>query len=360
MTRTNRCAFTLVELLVVIAIIGVLIALLLPAVQQAREAARRMQCTNNMKQLGLALHNYHDTHLAFPCGSTRFLGMNNQRCVGASLFLLSFLEQDALYEELVSFGKSHNNQTPWLCPAVQAVGPLSAFNCPSSENAPVWNNVSRNHYVYSTGDAIWDNNALDAASVSHRAAAKKTDRGMFFHDTWKKLASVTDGTSHTIAMSEITSAPVNSRRINGDVAFVGGAGDWDGTTVSPATCMAVPRDPADSRLFATSAGGSNAWRGMLPFDGRAANGRFTTVIPPNGPSCTYDKKSGDAWGVYSPSSNHPGGVNGLYLDGSVHFVPETIDCGNLGSGRDKQVGQSDFGVWGAIGTPSGNETPASS
>ena len=215
---SERRAFTLVELLVVIAIIGILIALLLPAVQAAREAARRSQCTNNLHQLGLALHNYHDVHNKFPAmgGGT---DANKGNCTDSArndsnwsmlsgfVMLLPHIEQNALYQQISSGGQQYVHNTTWTAPPW---GPMpcregyppyqariNSIICPSDGNAngntgAPWGSAGDNSYVFCFGDyphGCW-------------ADTSQSSRGIFWMRTYPSIAMITDGTSNTILFGE--------------------------------------------------------------------------------------------------------------------------------------------------------------
>jgi len=346
--REGRRGFTLVELLVVIAIIGILIALLLPAVQAAREAARRTQCTNNLKQFGLALHNHHDTYKKLPASTDDFDGNFPPNHSSATARLLPFMEQGALHDALKA--NANGGAAPWNVTEVMNTGPLAAFLCPSTNGtAPVplggHENVSRNSYVYSLGDGLWAQEHPPGSQVYQQVHA----RGMFYRDEEKTLAQARDGTSNTAAVSEVVSPNRHgSQELHGGVA--NHSAIWTGVAHGyPAACMTIPRNPTNPRLFQPASSGS--WRGLILFMGWTSASGFTTITPPNSPACAY---SGESWGVYPPTSDHPGGVNVLFLDGSVHFVSETIDTGNLNA-IAVTSGESPYGVWGALGTPDGGE-----
>jgi len=196
----RRRGFTLVELLVVIAIIGILIALLLPAVQAAREAARRSQCTNNLKQFGLALHNYHDTYKVFPPrkgGSGCAAGATTGNCERLSGFigLLPFIEQKAMYEQIragdPALGYPPGGPAAWYGWAPWNYPPRNQFVCPSDTGAPQ-GGQRLNSYGFSIGDQI----------ISIRDATQV--RGLFAFRTCYSTADILDGTSNTLAMSERT------------------------------------------------------------------------------------------------------------------------------------------------------------
>lgn len=162
--RYGKSGFTLVELLVVIAIIGVLVGLLLPAVQAAREAARRMECTNKLKQLGLALHNHHDTHNKLPAlGDTLEGRFADPMYCSAAARLLPFIENQALYQLLQTSplaGQPGSVLAAWNVPKVNQTGPVSSFLCPSTSGTdPVplagYERCSRNSYIFSLGDGLW-------------------------------------------------------------------------------------------------------------------------------------------------------------------------------------------------------------
>lgn len=236
MARTRR-AFTLVELLVVIAIIGILVALLLPAVQAAREAARRADCTNRLKQLGLASHNFHDTHRRFPPGylgplpqgpSPPFLGQSN----GSLSFLLPYLELDAVYEKLdedranngiVSlYDVDEVGLTYWQrtdsWPTAQAK--LKAFLCPSESETRTANTIvtiqlffdsatadaveSGAHYNDNTADVLGRTHYLGVAGVMGEIGSATWDagKGVFSNRTKNRFSDILDGTSNTLLFGE--------------------------------------------------------------------------------------------------------------------------------------------------------------
>lgn len=206
--------FTLVELLVVIAIIGVLVGLLLPAVQAAREAARRMQCSNNMKQLGLAIQNYHSAYNQIPAAATHYQGYSNGGKfpqVSGTIFLMPFMEMGALHD---GFAQDAKNAAPnsylWDSPTLQAAGPQAPFICPSAANgdATAINNISKCLYVFSVGDAMWHNAYSDASEGM--PIARIDSRSMWvsalstnMNANRRRFRDILDGLSRTIAMSEV-------------------------------------------------------------------------------------------------------------------------------------------------------------
>ena len=326
----HRRAFTLVELLVVIAIIGILIALLLPAVQAAREAARRAQCTNQLKQLGIALHNYHDTHKTFPprkqdasTGRGRLSGFVN---------LLPFIEQNALYDQIKGGGWGPN---PWDAWSVWNEAPKTLV-CPSAGNMNLTYAVN---YCFSVGDTI------DTSRDSTRP------RGLFGALNGVRMAEITDGTSNTVAMSEHL---ITDFAIGGQASIPineGTATQIGGLTTNPNACVATAS--GSKYLDPASVKGRTGWRWT---DGQIEKIGFTTILPPNAPSCIQgsDGNGDGQHTVMSPGSFHPGGVNALRADGSVSFVSETIDTGNL-SAAPVTSGSSPYGTWGALGSKNGGE-----
>ncbi len=346
--------FTLVELLVVIAIIGVLVALLLPAVQAAREAARRTQCSNNLKQLGLALHNYHDTYGAFVFrkggtehGGSRWGWESNSGYVSGFIPLLPFYEQGALYDRIMA----GDDQAPpgGPCPQIANWGPWlqrpSILACPSArEPRNAHRQVERAvNYVFSVGDQVDD------------ILYSSSNRGMFAKYRGVRMRDVTDGTSNTVAMSErLASTYISSRRelpvgeiVDHRFKRAMGVG---GITSAPMNCFTVS-DGRYVRPGTTVTGNNqNHWT-----DGRVNQTGFNTVFPPNAPSCAQGTSRSSPYRmVIPPTSEHPGGVMVLMVDGSVRFVSETIDTGNLGI-RQGPTGPSHYGVWGAMGSKDGGD-----
>ncbi|MEW4561231.1 DUF1559 domain-containing protein [Bremerella sp. JC770] len=350
----NRAGFTLVELLVVIAIIGVLIALLLPAVQQAREAARRMECSNKLKQLGIAMHNHHDTYLHFPAlrdnnGGTRSTNpRGNEGRNSGLMHILPFIEQGAIYDTLsqpgtfsgtavLAFGPIR--ERAWYPPYVAKI---EAFVCPSNPSSPanIWSNsFGARSYAVSMGDSINSNHNLE----NPRGIFGRVDHN---ERSQIDMSSITDGTSNTIMMAE------RSFGVSGDDKNIRGyfANGVSGLNSSPIDCMTTA---SQGRYLSSQSVQTGRAVGVQWFDGYPAFTGVTTVLPPNSPSCAVDNW-GDSWGLFSASSYHPGGVMVLMADASVQFIPETIDTGDLTAGESTS-GPSPYGVWGALGSKSGGE-----
>lgn len=368
--RIRRSGFTLIELLVVIAIIGVLVALLLPAVQQAREAARRTQCKNNLKQLGLALHNYHDAYGKFPyfAGGTKkgkpSTSGNWDRQSGL-VQLLPYADQANLYN-LMAAGGMIDGTGPWLpmgpSPWIGAYPPyqtkLAVLLCPSEagqggsgiNDGFDFSKFGRTNYAFCLGDTGQNVNQWDAG---------RQVRGMFFFQSGLGVRDCTDGTSNTIMMGEIgiSNGDGTLTDIVGQVAdgvFQGDKGvPW--AVTNPSACLAQ----VSGRQYIPTAN-VHSLRGNRWADGCVSSTGFQTILPPNSPSC--DESGWDAGsGVYSAGSRHTGGVNVVMGDGSVRFVSQNINTGNVNSpdvysaGTTSVGGQSPYGIWGGLGTRASSE-----
>lgn len=308
-----RSGFTLVELLVVIAIIGVLVALLLPAVQAARESARRASCTNNVKQVSLALHNYHDTHMRFPPGGLcygwcRYPGAPNNwgaakvQNVNGLLFLLPYLEQMPLHEKFnhrasaanISVGNDGccgpTAMTGTLAGDVLASGNaavvsqrLKVFNCPSDSGDP-WLPVG-NYYgiatsgTYKGAKTTYDFSAFQNYDCDYWTRQNPSTRRMFGENSTTRMADVTDGTSQTAALVEATFDVYNGR------CSAWGYRGW----------VMTGNDIGSTK-------GINNWT-------------YTTIVPKVG-------RVG-SWG--DPASLHPGGCMIGLADGAIRFIPQVTD-----------------------------------
>ncbi|UUO08852.1 DUF1559 domain-containing protein [Blastopirellula sp. J2-11] len=341
-TKNLNRGFTLVELLVVIAIIGVLIALLLPAVQVAREAARRMQCSNHMKQIGLALHNYHDTFGAFPTlkggpeyGTSTSTGLILR--LGPFPRMSAFLEQQAIFDITMGPVATESYSHP--------VGEyeISTLICPSDLNdGALAGTTGKLNY----GLCVGDNRINQDHTGTYRVS-----RGVFTNLSWTRIADIADGTSNTIASAEYVRPATHGDF--GDITNLNGA-----FTLSECTAA---YDNTTKQYAGSSFLAARGWRWHDAFVAFTA---VQTILPPNSPSCSttsgWAGSTGTQFGVYSASSRHPGGCNVLMSDGSSRLIAETIDSGSIAAAipTTSQSGSTPYGVWGALGTKAGGEAVA--
>ena len=363
--------FTLVELLVVLAVIGVLIALLLPAVQAAREATRRMSCSNNFKQLGLGLQNYHASYNAFPSGGTGTgvsnQGLANQRRLNPTVGILPFIEQQALFDMMWGVHTPDPGETPDIATSLgqwPAWGPrpwvdlneydpwqtqVPTLRCPSDPATSVVGTGMTN-YAYCYGDAI----LRVFYPPSDSAADEGVYRGLFRREDQLGFHSIQDGAANTIAMAEIA-CDLGDRQLNNSVVHGSHfAGNDMGTSASLCESVADPARPqfAAESVPLWSPGSS---RGSRWYDALPAISGFNTVLPPNSPTCAIDW--GLPWhsGIFSAGSRHQGGAHVLMADGAVVFVTDSIDAGDKEADSvSKEYGnvaaKSPYGLWGALGT----------
>lgn len=340
--RERRRGFTLIELLVVIAIIAILIALLLPAVQQAREAARRSTCKNNLKQLGLALHNYHDVFGMFVLrrGGTNTGPINNSSRLSGFVGLLPYMDQAPLFNK-ISAGDSTNppfGPSAWTGWSVWNVS-IPMLRCPSDgRNKQI---VRTNNYVFCLGDS--------ATSINGTSS-----RGMFPYRNGTRIRDITDGTSNTIAMSEHVRANYAPATSNASRNRVEGVAMGQAPRTNPGACMSLAS--GSGWVSGTSVKGRH---GTSLWDGQAERCAFNTILPPNAPSCAEgtNVNADSTHAALAPSSMHTGGVHALMADGAVRFISSNIDTGNLNtaSPSPSALSPSPYGVWGALGTKEGGE-----
>jgi len=388
MKRSFRRGFTLVELLVVIAIIGILAGLLLPAIQQAREAARRMSCSSNIRQFGIALLNYEYTYKLLPNLSIGF-GHSNPR-IGATpvasfridngnayspsgvfsglVGMLPMMEQQVLfnkldsgftqrlgtsanveiygaYGQLLTAGNPATPQNMWRVPWDGNFSPsrtqIGFFRCPSDPgrlNPSSASSLARTNYVFSAGDSI----------IGHNTAVfdQENTRGAFPRMNQLTLAAVTDGTSNTVMFGEIGTPPspnpyfsvlatnpaIQGLMIeNAAVQAITGAAGGAFSQVDVLACKGRARggiyptgNPSTTRVAST--GGIGWIRGGSPFVG------FQTIIGPNGASCYQGTNRDTENAIRSAGSYHFGGAHVVTFDNSVKFIPNEIDTTNSNPG----------------------------
>ena len=325
MPISRRRGFTLIELLVVIAIIGVLVALLLPAVQAAREAARRIQCRNHLKQIGLALNNYHDSHRTFPPGRLRSMIDGHGRCFSAYAYLLPYLDADPLYN-LINFnadaddaaanGRAHSQTIPFfLCPS-------DSFRILQSKvvNGIIVNSAVHN-YPLNTGTTY---------PVSPRNPGRVPVTGIFFENSKMRFADITDGSSTTVCISET-------------IKSEGGPTTWDGVSHTDGFVLTAGNDNATNGPELTDYAGQchqaglrlQQTRGSRWMYGAPGHSMYNHMRRPNDPDVDcrgglpHSTRTNYWWDRLSLNiaarSRHTGGVHALFCDGHVQFVGDSID-----------------------------------
>jgi prepilin-type N-terminal cleavage/methylation domain-containing protein/prepilin-type processing-associated H-X9-DG protein len=315
-TRASRPAFTLIELLVVIAIIAVLIALLIPAVQQVRSAALRTSCANNLRQIGLAMHGYMETnHTLPPNGIYSFTGSAVVQASPWSAIsrLLPYIEQEELFRR-IDFSVPYSTQ-----PAVTS-SRVATFVCPAEVNDrgsgsdPVYGNK---HWMlnYTVNLGTW-------AVLTDKAGGMKIGDGAFSPNRGFRSADFMDGMSNTLAVAEVKAYTVK----------IGGSS-------STATYSAAPPSaPGDLSTFSLAAFDAGKFTHQEWVDGKVHETGFTTAFTPNTlvafPSggTIYDvdfvsateSSMGDTCAAVTARSYHTGGINALFMDGSVHVISNGI------------------------------------
>lgn len=316
---STRRGFTLIELLVVIAIIALVIALLLPAVQQAREAARLVQCTNNLKQLALAFHNYHDTHRSLPLNASLSLyGYSPQTQI------LPFIEQGNL-QQLIDFHQPlllGPPQAPVVNPAARPVidHAIAIFTCPSDGGDIYYHDSNHDRWAGT-------NYLINAGSGDNLNYCSRMNNGLFWNGSRTRLADITDGTSHTLlsaeglfgSRGEDTSTLLDTQR---QMKRVVGGGICSVNANDLATRAATRYEGSRAGAWIRSA----AYHTLL-------NGYY----PPNSshPDVAHHGEL-----LTAARSEHAGGANAAFADGSVRFIPESIDLSvwrHLFSRNDGQV-----------------------
>ena len=364
-------AFTLVELLVVIAIIGMLVALLLPAVQAAREAARRMTCNNNLKQITLTLHTFHDVHSRYPASSFDTLTKHHNRPeqhqerYGLFPLLLPFMEQQNLYD-LMQSDELYNGRYG-----------LSSLLCPS-DVAGRTNDRPSSNYRACRGDMVgidfWyeDNQDQNTTNSVNRLYSNMSR-------TWARtfrhvgtMGSVTSGQSNSIAFSEGLIGKESDGPTYKDTVALHAAH----YSVAPGGCRGFR---GKSGFYADeTTNGRGGWQGRNIWSRAQGQYGFYALLPPNSPSCASAEAGSEEWkgfsqpvgapftavvdnfALISATSNHPGGVNVSALDGSVRFVTEAINTDRFGRGvtgdspnppdyPQDATGRFSYGLWAELG-----------
>lgn len=404
----RRQGFTLVELLVVIAIIGVLVGLLLPAVQAAREAARRMSCSNNFKQIGLGVHNYHSAYDQIPISGSgtgrAYVGNvsndSNRKFLSWSVGILPFIEQQALWEHISNPStQTVNGGTPQATGGVwRAMGPapwqfnyvpwateIPTFRCPSDPGSSPPGG-GRINYAANFGDAtntvnnggrneggyISSQNNANHADYTGKGPtnynwlverSRAANRGFFWARQKTGFRDVLDGLANTIALGEIVT-DAGAREIVNTPVFANALRYGGDPEASPKDCNSTTYiNPARPKFLLPTVpiGGTTQQRGVRWADYRLNYSAFQTILPPNSISCTRSNDNSE--GMFSAGSRHQGGCHVLMGDGAVRFVTDSIESGNQNQRPVQTRGpylpagsESPYGLWGALGTRGMKET----
>ena len=353
--RSNRRGFTLIELLVVIAIIGVLIALLLPAVQAAREAARRGQCANNLKQIGLAMHNYETALGVFPPGRLNTYVKGNGHCWGAYSQLMPYLELGTLFNAM-NFSMNPDpdyTTTSAVVNQTAAVTTVATLLCPSDSS----------HSLVQVGGGLYagHNYPLNVGSgyavVQSPPIGQSPPNGIFYENVATRIADVLDGTSQSAAIAEtIRSTAGAPTGFSGAALFaqdpLAGFVLTGNNTAGNAPPITSDADYA-SLCLTSSPRGFQATRGIKWLYGAPGHTMYNHRRPPNDKhfdcrgGLPHSDKSPADWQNLSLNvasrSRHPGGVNTLFCDGHVAFIKQTINVA----------------TWQSIGSRNGGEIVSS-
>lgn len=392
----QRRGFTLVELLVVIAIIGILVGLLLPAVQAAREAARRMSCSNNFKQIGLAIHNYHSAYKQIPTHGTgtqpgtpdqyfRPSALGNRIRLSMLVPILPFIEQQSLWDQISNPDQQRTDgaiqsppwppmgSTPDQIQYIPWTIEVPAYRCPSDPGfgLPA---LGRTNYAACVGDSCWrvyfgpwdaqrtqiTTGASNQANAAHRGFFKPIQESRF--------RDCLDGLSNTIAMGEIVTdlGDNDNRTITTESAPNQSAPGVSLASIrdNPSVCKPLidPERPRfwDPQYFMQSRrlfGRGYRWADHGPlFSG------CMTILSPNSEVCGPYNTLGTTL-IATMSSRHQGGCHVLMGDGAVKFITDSIEAGDRmagnvwlnGTGPQAPGSKSPYGLWGALGTRASNE-----
>jgi hypothetical protein len=371
----------------VIAIIGILVGLLLPAVQAAREAARRMSCSNNLRQVGLGVHNYHSTYNVMPPGSggtnsglapvvppisggPAIQPDNNNRLNCLLVGILPFIEQQPLWEKISSpflhsngtltfagMGPSANfpsaDYSPW---GVQ----VNTYLCPS--HPPGTSNVGFGHtsYAQNIGDCLQQNTTdLGTSPTTKRGMFikhRRVTQGQVVRHEVLSFKDCIDGLANTALIIEFCFS-TGRNEILGNV-IDSPTVNFNGATTAPSACKAFadPNRPAFLKVPPSSGTFRDNRRGSLWIEGRGDFAGVATILPPNSPSCIANQSA-----LNSAASYHRGGCQIVMGDGATRFITENVESGNLNAtpatftGNTNGGRPSPYGVWGAVGSRDGGE-----
>lgn len=288
-----RRGFTLVELLVVIAIIGILVALLLPAIQAAREAARRTQCSNNLKQLAVALHNYHDSYNSFPPAVT-----GDGRRATWFLRIMPFVEMGTVYDEINWTDSSPIWNRAVLRPLMETR--FAAIMCPSDTKAE----SRKPRGFYANYMANFGTVRFYHPNIVVQGLSPNGD-GVFYADSYTKFAGITDGTSNTLLLGEILISPAIGDSFNSGTYEARGC-IWDGDSGGGVFSARAEPNTGTPDMFAYCKTSTDPyWQAYTPCRGPAGGANIARHI--------------------AARSLHPGGVQVALADGSVRFISNTIE-----------------------------------
>ncbi|TWT94501.1 DUF1559 domain-containing protein [Stieleria varia] len=332
--------FTIRELLVVITVVAILFAILMPVIQVAREAARRMSCSNNSKQLGLSIHNYHSTYRRLP--PLMFGTSSNQGQLSGLVAVVPFVEASGRWGTISGPSTFNNisyppmgppptdtNYAPWL-------EQIPTYNCPTETDvSPVY---GLTNYALCVGDQVtglYVNSGLDSV------------RGCFAPDCAIQFKDITDGLSNTVLFTEI------ANRVDDQSLGNFSIGNGSKLADQPGACRqsVLAKYPM---LFAKNVTLDAIGRGGSFADGTGGIGWVNTILPPNSPSCAIEGQRLYE-GVFTASSRHPGGAHVTIADGAVVFVTDNIEHGDVTKPVVLETGLSPYGIWGALGTRSSKE-----